>query len=141
MTRFSVDPKSLACVNPECEKFSLTGLGNISLRCHYGKDRRPLYYCRSRGKTFSATRGTPYFSSSLKPETIDLVCQCATEGVGVRATSRLVHVDKNTVCNIIRRAGQSSAAVMDKECTSLTPTQVQFDELWSFAQKKRRRNV
>ncbi|MDR0548483.1 MAG: hypothetical protein LBI10_03600 [Deltaproteobacteria bacterium] len=46
------------------------------------------------------------------------------------------HVDKNTVRSVIRRAGQSCVAVMDKECTSLTPTQVQFDELWSFAQKK-----
>jgi hypothetical protein len=56
--------------------------------------------------------------------------------LGVRATARLVNVDKNTVRGVIRRAGQSSKAVMDKECTSLTPTQVQFDEPRSFAQKK-----
>jgi hypothetical protein len=56
--------------------------------------------------------------------------------LGVRATARLLDVDKNTVRGVIRRAGQSSMAVMDKECMSLTPTQIQFDELWSFAQKK-----
>jgi hypothetical protein len=60
MIIFIVDQKFLSCVNLECEKFSLTGHGNISFRLLYGKDRRPLNYCRSRGKTFSATRGAPY---------------------------------------------------------------------------------
>jgi len=35
------------CVNPKCKEYGNKGLGNIGTRGRYGKDGRPLLYCKT----------------------------------------------------------------------------------------------
>ncbi|MFN2343962.1 MAG: hypothetical protein ABR542_11450, partial [Desulfonatronovibrio sp.] len=56
----------------------------------------------------------------------------AAEGVGVRATARLLNLDKDTVNRVILRAGEHCAQVLSNLLTSLHLTEAQLDELWTF---------
>jgi hypothetical protein len=49
-----------------------------------------------------------------------------------------LEVDKDTVNRVILRAGEHCAHVPFDLLTSLDMTEVQLDELWTFAKKKRR---
>lgn len=101
------------CSNEQCKEYGLRGHGNISVRAKYGKEKsRVLLYCRTCGKRFAA------------------------KGVGVRATARLLELDKDTVNRVVLRAGEHCAKVLSELLTSLEMTEVQLDELWTFVKKE-----
>ncbi len=126
------------CPNEQCKDYGLRGLGNISVRGKYGKDKsRDLLYCRTCGKRFAATHGSALFGLHLPAETIRQIIHHAAEGVGVRATARLLELDKDTVNRVILRAGEHCAHVLSSLLTSLNMTEAQLDELWTFVKKRK----
>lgn len=126
------------CPNESCLKYGLRGQGNISIRGTYGKgNSRDLLYCRTCGKRFAATRATALFGLHLSDEVIRQIIHHAAEGVGVRATARLLELDKNTVNRVILRAGEHCAMVLSELLSSLKLTEVQLDELWTFVKKRK----
>lgn len=52
MTRPDLD--TLACVNPECQRFRRPGEANLTVRKVYGHDRLRLLRCHTCGEEFSA---------------------------------------------------------------------------------------
>lgn len=125
------------CSNKDCKEYGLRGQGNISVRGRYGKEKeRILLYCRTCGKRFSSRRGTPFFGLHLSDDKIRQVVHHAAEGVGVRATARLLGLDKDTVNRVILLAGEHCALVLSNLLSSLKMTEVQLDELWSFIKKR-----
>ena len=52
-----MDPQSQFCHNPDCTARGQLGLGNISV--HGRKEKR--YRCSACGRTFAATRDTPFY--------------------------------------------------------------------------------
>jgi len=126
------------CPNEQCKDYGLRGQGNIAVRGKYGKDKtRDLLYCRTCGKRFAATRASALFGLHLSPETVRQIIHHAAEGVGVRATARLLEMDKDTVNRVILRAGEHCANVLSGLLTSLGLTEVQLDELWTFIKKRK----
>jgi transposase-like protein len=118
------------CPNEQCKEYGLHCHDNISVRAKYGKEKsRVLLYCRTCGKRFAATQGSAMFGMHLQPEVIQQIIHHAAEGVGVRATARLLELDKNTVNRVILRAGEHWANVLSGLLTSLEMTEVQLDEL------------
>ncbi|MDR1083343.1 MAG: hypothetical protein LBP22_00415 [Deltaproteobacteria bacterium] len=63
--------------------------------------QRTLLYCKVCGKIFAATSGTALSGSHLDTEIIHQIIHHTAEGVGVRATSRLLNISKETVNNVI----------------------------------------
>ena len=125
------------CPNQECKDYGLRNQGNIAVRGKYGKDKsRHLLYCRTCGKRFAATQSSALFGLHLPAETIREIIQHAAEGVGVRATARLLELDKDTVNRVILRAGEHCAAVLSSLLASLELTEAQLDELWTFVKKR-----
>lgn len=125
------------CPNNQCKDYGLRGQGNIAVRGKYGKDKnRDLLYCRTCGKRFAATRASALFGMHLPAETIRQIIHHAAEGVGVRATARLLDLDKDTVNRVILRAGEHCARVLSSLLTSLQLTEAQLDELWTFVKKR-----
>lgn len=62
------------------------------MRGRYGKNRnRDLLYCRTCGKRFAATQARASLASSGARND-----HHAAEGIGVRATARLLELDKDT---------------------------------------------
>ena len=126
------------CPNEHCKDFGIRDQGNIAVRGKYGKDKgRDLLYCRTCGKRFAATQGSALFGLHLSPQTIRQIIHHAAEGVGVRATARLLELDKDTVNRVILRAGEHCAAVLSGLLVSLELTEAQLDELWTFVKKRK----
>ncbi len=123
------------CPNEQCKNYGLRRQGNIAVRGKYGKNKsRDLLYCRTCGKRFAATRSSALFGLHLSPETVRQIIHHAAEGVGVRATARLLEMDKDTVNRVILRAGEHCARVLSDFLTSLELTEAQLDELWPVVQ-------
>lgn len=126
------------CPNEQCKDYGLRCKGNIAVRGKYGKDKsRDLLYCRTCGKRFAATRSTALFGLHVSPERVRQIIHHAAEGVGVRATARLLGMDKDTVNRVILRAGEHCARVLSELLTSLELTEAQLDELWTFVKKRK----
>jgi len=126
------------CPNTQCKDYGLRRHGNIGIRAKYGKDKnRDLLYCRTCGKRFAASRASALFGLHLPVETIRQIIHHAAEGVGVRATARLLGLDKDTVNRVILRAGEHCARVLSGLLTSLQLTEAQLDELWTFVKKRK----
>jgi IS1 family transposase len=62
-----------------------------------------------------------------------------TEGVGVRATARLVGVDRETVGKLALRVGQGCAELHDRRMVGVRVARIELDEVWSFVGKKQKR--
>lgn len=125
------------CPNERCKDYGLLKYGNIGTRGKYGKgNERQLLYCRTCGKRFSSTRTTAFFGLHLPDETIRQIIHHAAEGVGVRATARLLRQDKDTVNRVILRAGEHCEVVLSNLLRSLKMDEAQMDELWTFVKKR-----
>ena len=126
------------CPNELCKDYGLRRQGNIAVRGKYGKNHsRDLLYCRTCGKRFASTRASALFGLHIPAETIRQIIHHAAEGVGVRATARLLEIDKDTVNRVILRAGEHCAHVLSDLLASLNLTEVQLDELWTFVKKRK----
>lgn len=126
------------CPNEQCKDYGVRCQGNVAVRGKYGKDKsRDLLYCRTCGKRFASTHDSALFGLHLPAETIRQIIHHAAEGVGVRATARLLELDKDTVNRVILRAGEHCAYVLSGLLTSLKLTEVQLDELWTFIKKRK----
>ena len=112
--------------------------GNIAIRGKYGKNKdKELLYCRTCGKRFASTRATAFFGLHLSDDKIVQIIHHAAEGVGVRATSRLLDINKDTVNRVILRAGEHCEIVLSNLLRSLKLKEAQLDELWAFVKKRK----
>ena len=126
------------CPNNDCKDYGLQNHGNIALRGKYGKDKtKDLLYCRTCGKRFASTRATAFFGLHLSDEQISQIIHHASEGVGVRATARLLSINKDTVNRVILRAGEHCEIVLSSLLRSLKLKEAQLDELWAFVKKRK----
>jgi hypothetical protein len=131
------DVKNAFCPDADCKDYGLQNQGNIAIRGKYGKNKdKDLLYCRTCGKRFASTRATAFFGLHLSDDKIVQIIHHAAEGVGVRATSRLLDINKNTVNRVILRAGEHCEIVLSNLLCSLKLKEAQLDELWSFVKKR-----
>ena len=131
------DIENAFCPNKDCKEYGLQNHGNIAIRGKYGKDKtKVLLYCRTCGKRFASTRATAFFGLHLSDDKIAQIIHHAAEGVGVRATSRLLNINKDTVNRVILRAGEHCEIVLSNLLRSLKLKEAQLDELWSFVKKR-----
>jgi transposase-like protein len=131
------DVDNAFCPNKDCKDYGLQNQGNISIRGKYGKDKeKDLLYCRTCGQRFASTRATAFFGLHLPDEKIAQIIHHAAEGVGVRATARLLDINKDTVNRVILRAGEHCEIVLSNLLRSLKLKEAQLDELWAFIKKR-----
>jgi len=131
------DVKNAFCPNIDCKDYGLQNHGNIAIRGKYGKNKdKDLLYCRTCGKRFASTRATAFFGLHLSDDKIAQIIHHAAEGVGVRATSRLLDINKDTVNRVILRAGEHCEIVLSNLLRSLKLKEAQLDELWTFVKKR-----
>ena len=61
---------------------------------------------------------------------------CLIEGSSVRATARLLDIDKKTVLRLLAEVGTVCKAFHDKNVRNVNTRRVQCDEIWSFCYAK-----
>ena len=132
------DVENAFCPNTDCKDYGVRNQGNIGRPGKYGTDKtRNLLYCKTCGTRFAATKATAFFGLHLSEDKIIQIIHHAAEGVGVRATARLLGIDKDTVNRVILRAGEHCEIVLSNLLRSLNMTEAQLDELWAFVKKRK----
>jgi transposase-like protein/IS1 family transposase len=101
-----------------------------------GHSYSTMFRCVACRRFFSERRFSGYSGLKLPPEKIARIVHCLVEGVSVRATARLVDVQKNTVLRVLRHAGRLCQRVMDSRLNNLHLNYLQADEIWSYVGKK-----
>jgi transposase-like protein len=114
------DLSTFCCQDQECPDYGRRGHGNLTVCARYGPQQRRLLYCRSCKARFSERKGPPLFDSRLPADKVASVLQHIAEGCGVRQTSRLCGVDKNTVVRYSLLAGDHAEQLHD-ELVALSP--------------------
>ncbi len=109
------DLSRFCCQNERCTDHGKRGLGNLTVCARYGNDhQRRMLDCRSCQARFSERKGTPLFGSQLTEEKALSIFEHLTERNGVRATARLVKVNRNTVVRYSRLAGDHARQLHDE---------------------------
>jgi len=92
--------------------------------------------CKTCGRRIALTYATAYYELDAAAALFELAVRALAEGNSIRATGRIVQVDKDTVCNWLNRAARQCRLVMLYFWRQLHLTECQLDELWSFVHTK-----
>jgi len=121
---------------PKCEHETIKRFGT------YGKSRIQRYRCKDCGATFAEPNSGPKRPLSGHTTDFDRVVQVfglLTEGMSIRAISRLTGVHKTTILGLLNTVGTRCASLLDAKLQNLRPRYVQADEAWTFVHTKQRR--
>jgi transposase-like protein len=123
-----MDPSAQFCPNAACPDKGLRGHGNIGV--HSQKERR--YRCRTCGKTFAATTGTPFYRLHHAAELMTLVVTLLALGCPLQAIVVAFRLDERTVRAWWLRSGQHSERVHTHlvHAGRVDLGHVQADEVW-----------
>jgi IS1 family transposase len=87
------------------------------------------YRCVRCGKTFSEDQ--PLDHLRLSHDKVIQIVKLLTEGMGIRAVSRLTGCHKRTVLEVLRVVGEKCEQLHDKLVRNIETGSLQIDELWS----------
>jgi len=133
-----LDTRPFFCPYEDCDNHNTVGPDNHIIGAgHYGNPPTQLLRCTVCGRRFSARRGTPLFQLKASEETFYRTMACLAEGNGVRATARIMGLDKDTVSAWLARAARHVQAVSRYLMVNLHFEEVQLDEFWNFVKKKK----
>jgi LacI family transcriptional regulator len=108
------DLARFCCLNSQCPDYGKRGHGNLTVPMRYGRHQRRLLRCRTCKTRFSERKGTPLFDSRLPEDKGIAILEHLAERCGVRQTSRLVKVNKNTVVRFSLLAGGHARQLHDE---------------------------
>ncbi len=116
MAEASVVPiEHFFCHNSDCPDHGKRGNGNVYFRGFSGRGKQiRMVYCRTCKKSYSERKGTAFERSQLPTDKVVSVLEHFREGTGVRATSRLTGVSRDTVSRYLALAGDQSKNLHDE---------------------------
>lgn len=123
-----LNPHETFCPNCACPNRGLIGQGNIGV--HSQKDRR--YHCKTCGKTFAATTGTPFYRLHIDAVVMQIVLILLAHGCPLQAIVAALGIDERTVQAWALKAGGHGEQVHAHlvETGQVTDQVVQADEIW-----------
>ena len=123
--------KSLSCPNLHSPPSRKGDAGAIIRHGFYtttwGNRRR--YRCRTCGKTFCSTTGTPYHRLQHRHAIFNEVASLSVEGLNKSAIARVKRIAWNTVHRWLERAGNWCRRFSDRKMKRLAMTELQADEM------------
>jgi len=112
---FSPPIEHFFCHNSACPDHGKRGHGNVYFRGFSGRDKRiRMVYCRTCKEAHSQRKGTAFERSQLPPDKVVAVLDHLREGCGVRATSRLTGVSRDTISRYLALAGDQAKDLHDE---------------------------
>jgi transposase-like protein len=127
-----MDPTPVFCDHPTCPARGLIGQGNIKV--HSQKERR--YRCHTCGKTFAASKGTPFYRLHKESSLFVCVLTLLSHGCPVPAIVAAFGLDERTIADWDAKAGSHSQLLQQHflEHHPLDLQHVQADELYAKRQ-------
>ena len=111
----SLPIESFFCHDSACPDHGKRGHGDVYFRGWSGRDKAiRMAYCRTCKKAYSQRKGTALERSRLPADKAIAVLDHVREGCGVRATSRLTGVARDTVSRYIALAGDQAKGLHDE---------------------------
>jgi transposase-like protein/IS1 family transposase len=108
-------------------------------RFGFTKAKTARYRCRDCGATFTDATPKPLGEHTTSIDDAVKVFELMTEGVSVRAISRLTGIHKTTILSLLLTVGLKCARLFDATVRNVRPRFIQADEAWTFVQKKQKR--
>jgi len=127
--------ETLYCPNPVCPFYGVRFRESRLVKNGTTRGQRQAL-CRACRSSVALTYGTPYFDLEHDPALFELAIRALAEGNSLRATARIIQVDKDTVCTWLDRAAYHCRLVMLSLWQQLPVRECQLDELWSFVHTK-----
>jgi IS1 family transposase len=130
-----VNWETLYCPDRECQYYGIPFYEGRMVKngSSYGQKQG---LCKACGSSVSLRYGTAYYDLEANPAIFETTVRALAEGNSLRATARIVEVDKDTACDWLNRAAQHCRVVMLYLWRNLRVTECQLDELWSFVHTK-----
>jgi IS1 family transposase len=97
---------------------------------------QPRAWCKACEASVVLSYGTAYYGLEADPVMFETAVRALAEGNALRATARIVQVDKDTVCTWLHRVACHCRTVMRYFWHDLHVSECQLDELWSFVHTK-----
>lgn len=130
-----MDWETLYCPNPFCRYYGRPFRQGLLVKNGATRGQKQAL-CRACGRSVALNYGTAYFELDADPAIFELAIRALAEGNSLRATGRIVQIDKDTACAWLHRAAVHCRLVMLYLWRNLTVTECQLDELWSFVHTK-----
>lgn len=130
-----MDWETLYCPNRHCRYYGIPFYQGLMVKngtCHGHKQA----LCTACGSSISLRYGTAYLGLESDPVIFETAVRALAEGNSLRATARIVQIDKDTACDWLNRAAQQCRLVMLYLWRHLHVSECQLDELWSFVHTK-----
>jgi IS1 family transposase/transposase-like protein len=127
------------CQNEKCQDYRKLVEGNIIRHSKYKmrQGRRRRYLCKTCKKTFSSTKGTPYYRLHKSRLDFDEVVQMTVEGVGISSISRIKCFSWNTIASWQYLACQAAGKFNDHKLKGVELMELQADEIRTFSGTKK----
>ncbi|MDC0325374.1 hypothetical protein OAM01_01290, partial [bacterium] len=127
------------CPDQECGNHHIKARQNVVPHGFYktraGKRRR--FHCMVCGKTFTSTKGTPYFRLQYPRSKFDQAAYMSVEGVSKSAISRIQSIGWNTVHRWLEKASESCLKFNSGKREPLDLRELQADEIRTIASGKK----
>jgi hypothetical protein len=68
-----------------------------------------------------------------------MILHCLVEGNSVRGTARLCDVEKRTVLNILKLAGENCERLLEERVRNVRVADLELDEVWTYVGCKQKR--
>jgi transposase-like protein/IS1 family transposase len=130
-----MDYMTCYCRMPRCPLFGQVA-PHAQFTWHDWHRQAPRWRCRACRALVSARAGTAYVGIRTESTPSLRGAVALAEGMSIRATGRLLSVDKDTVSHWLPVLGRHCQGVMHYFFRNLHLRECQLDELWTFVAKK-----
>ena len=130
-----MDWETLYCPNKRCRYYGSPFQQGKMVKngSSYGQ---PKALCKGCGSSVALSYATAYYGLESNPAIFETAVRALSEGNSLRATGRILQIDKDTVCDWLQRAALHCRSVVLYLWSHLHVTECQLDELWSFVHTK-----
>lgn len=129
--------ETLYCPNRHCSYYGIPFDEGLMVKNGSSHGQKQAL-CNACGSSVSLRYGTAYLGLDADEFIFETAVRALAEGNSLRATARIVQIDKDTACDWLDRAAQHCRLVLLYFWSGLHVTECQLDELWSFVHTKER---
>ena len=97
-----------------------------------------MYKCLHCNVYLSETKGTPMYRRRLDEKKVKQLCELLVEKNGLRSTSRLTKLNKNTVGSWLNNLAEHATHITDYLVKNLGLSVYEVDEFWSTVKKNKK---